>query len=550
MTPELEQRELERIFEEMITRLESRGLTAGQIRDVREIVTADIPDGQRLTALVRSVQEIQDEQRRSAAMRYADHSDQLRVRSVSGAAGIRERGAANLDGMLVSEAAAELQLLGGLARHSGEVQMNPWINERAGQVAQALGGTEITLDDVERHFDVVARQMRDSGIGGINGLDGALATARDTALGRKPGAMEWQPDGSSFDALAMMSRAQGRDITSGTAGAADSWTPLVLSTAIWRDILLASTLIQRIQNTGMTSKEEDIPLWGANIFTSISRSAGELADQNDPQIDQHTVRLTAQDLNGYQRISNNALDDSAPRLMTGFMDGMSMAAQLAIETALISADNRAAAQNVNLYNGGAAYSDAATTAGRQSRAVESLGWLGLRARVPNGSRVNANAAVGATHIRQLRSALGMAGVDPTMFIYLLGSSEYYSTLNLDEFARYDAFGALNALATGTLPTISRTPVVVSEGFPLGFNAAGRVSQTPADNTTGSILAFNPLLFMVGVRKMPRFTVQPLSGRLVGMGMEVGVHMRIAFAERDNLRAGRASISEVYNLTRS
>lgn len=100
-----------------------------------------------------------------------------------------------------------------------------------------------------------------------------------------------------------------------------------------------------------------------------------------------------------------------------------------------------------------------------------------------------------------------------------------------------------------------SPVVVSDQLPGGFNASGIVAASA--NTTGAFFAFVPQYFRVGVRKMPRITSMPTTGAKVGMGVDVGVHARLGFGVRNELRgpadgvsAQRRAGAVVRNITRS
>ena len=526
-----EERALEGIFERFAERLEARGLNEAQLREVNARIDAAngasgaAEERERLDELTRSVQRIDDEvqaRRVGAANRgFVESDTRARITAPN----------SPYSGMPLEDAEWQRHFLRGLETH-GQQQVG-WVSERAAELERAVAETAVNGDTLEAHFDAIDKRLREARRGGVGnrsfGLDGALRHMRDMALGREPGQMEFAR----------------REFTTTTPDQGPQFLPTLLGTSFWPDILMVSDLINALPSMAMTTKTQEIPHFGANLFTTVRRSAGELADQPTTTVNTYKKTLVAQDLNGYHQMSNNVIADSAPPIMSGFMDGFAEAAAIAIETALISADtNGTAAQNLNNVAYRSAYQAA------QNDPVN-IGWDGLRARVDSGKRFFAGGTgtgdpISQANIARLRRELGFAGVSPSMFRYLMTAAEYFDTLTLEEFARYDQFGALNALATGTLNALSGTPVIVSEGYPLGLNATG---QNVSGGTLGGVLAFQPAYFMVGVRQMPRFTIMPTTGAKVGMGIDIGVHIRLGFAERDELRPGRSSASEVHRIRR-
>ena len=546
-----EERTLVQAFDGMADKFLERGFNDEQLKQVRALLehaVAANTDGElkeRLDATVRSVEQMREEIKAGryayANGRFAQSDSRVRVRTSSGS---------GLDGLPVEQAEAERIVLRAVQTQTSWGGGVGWIGQRAAALDAALNETPIDRDGIEAHFDAMDKRLKDAGRGGNGkrggGLDNVLKFARDAALGRVPGQMEWDGRALSGDG----------SVSPGTApaGTGADWIPTLLGTTFWPDILMSSDLINRLPNMAMTGKTQEVPLWGADILETIFRTQGELDAQLQRSPETHVVRLDAKDLNGYQRISNNIMDDSAPPIMQGFMEGFTEAVELAIEDALINADtNSAAANNVNGYAYATAPSGSYTDANYNSNLnPKNIGFDGLRAKVNalSGQQVDQGGSANITHanILALRSVLGMAGIDPNRFFYLMGATEYYAAQTIEEFARYDAFGALNALATGTLPFMSRTPVVVSEAFPLGFLGSGRVHASTG-NTTGAMMAIVPQLCLVGVRKMPQFRTAPAVGPQLGMAVDVAVHMRLAFNIRNELRPGRAALGLLRNIHR-
>lgn len=545
-----EERTLVQAFDGMADKFLERGFNDEQMKQVRALLehavaaNTDPELKERLDATVRSVEQMREEIKagRYAAAngRFAQSDSRVRIRTASGS---------GLDGLPVEQAEAERIVLRAVQTQTSWGGGVGWIGQRAAALDAALRETPIDRDGIEAHFDAIDKRLREAGRGGNGkrggGLDNVLKFARDAALGRVPGQMEWDGRALSGDGSATPSGSPD--------GTGADWIPTLLGTTFWPDILLNSDLINRLPNMAMTGKTQEVPLWGADILETIFRTQGELDAQLQRSPSTHVVTLEAKDLNGYQRISNNIMDDSAPPIMQGFMEGFSEAVQLAIEDALINADTASvAANNVNGYAHAAAlgtYNDANYASNLNPK---NIGFDGLRAKVNALAAQQVDQGSGAlahANIMALRSRLGMAGIDPSRFFYLMGSAEYYAAQVIQEFARYDQFGALNALATGTLPMMSRTPVVVSEAFPLGFLANGRVHASTG-NTFGAMMAVVPQLCLVGVRKMPQFRTAPAVGPQLGMAVDVAVHLRLAFNIRNELRPGRAALSLLRNITRS
>ena len=504
-------------FNEYAEKLEARGLSAAQKTEVRELVKG-VATAQsvgealeridtmnaRLNEMNKSVtaQEVAKRERR-----FSDNK--LRIRAAGNP----------LDGKELSAAEFERVMYRGAAMHG-----------RAQALEAAIAETEYTRDDVDAHFDALNQRMAHTK---KRGLDPVLKFARDTALGRTLGSLE-------IETRAVDSE-----------GSRDDYVPTLVSSELWADVILMSRLLEALPTMPMASQAVNLPFWDANIYNTINRvttlatGAGELDGVPQNAVGSAHAELRAGDLAGYQQISNNIRDDSAPALMMGFLDEFRTATAIATEDAIINADNRPAANNVNRINGAAAYD-------RNSAATHPpslIGWRGIRSLV--NDTITAGAAFAMSHIRAARRALGLASISPLNFVYLMGGREYHDGLGIQELAQFDMFGALNALATGELPMISRTPVIVSEAYPTAFADDGDVdSGTPANNTTGAIHAIVPQLMMVGIRKMPTITAQPASGNTTGMAVDVNIHTRLAFAQRSQLRAGRQANVEVVNITRA
>ena len=478
-------------------------------------MTAD--DKVKLQNLANEVQRVSDEQRRLGNKRH--ENDRVRLQSQNG-----------YDGMPLNDAVFQSVITNGAVQ--GGVNVAPQYRERAMSMDADIVSQDISGEQIEQHVDGLQAKLKSRGLP----ENPVLNYARDQALGRVV-------DGMDIPNIRMQNQ-----FTSTSAGAA---IPTIVATEMWASVLLLSELVNIIPNVPMTSDKMEITHFSDNMYSSVGRSAGELEDQYSAPVTIQSTRLDVADLNGYQQLSNNSLQDASPAVLSEFQTEIDLATALAIEDAIINADNRTS-NNVNSLSTIPSWAAGTTQANLASRDPRLIGWLGMRAHVESAARDNASGALTAADLFGLRTRLGAAGRFPQGFRYLMYHTDYYNALNLTELAQYDQAGAMATILSGLLgqnDTVRATPVIVTEAFPDGFLATGLVSQTPAQNTTGSVLAFVPDLFRIGMRKMPTITIQPTTGAKVGMGQDLGVHTRLAFNVRQNIRPGRRAVSEVYNITR-
>lgn len=130
--------------------------------------------------------------------------------------------------------------------------------------------------------------------------------------------------------------------------------------------------------------------------------------------------------------------------------------------------------------------DWAPTAGSYYLALD---WLRKNA-ISNSMTINVG-AFELTDVRQARALMGIKGLNPTDLVMGVGTDVYFKMLSFTQAETMEKFGASATVTNGTLSAIDWVEIVPT-GFIPKTEADGKVSTTPANNTTGqALLVYKP-----------------------------------------------------------
>ena len=118
-----------------------------------------------------------------------------------------------------------------------------------------------------------------------------------------------------------------------------------------------------------------------------------------------------------------------------------------------------------------------------------LDWLRKKA-IANGKTINVG-AFELADIRYARAMMGIKGLNPAELIMGVGVDVYFKMLSFTQAETMEKFGNLATVTNGRISAIDGVEVVPT-GFIPKTEADGKVSTTPANNTTGqALLVYKP-----------------------------------------------------------
>jgi hypothetical protein len=166
-------------------------------------------------------------------------------------------------------------------------------------------------------------------------------------------------------------------------------------------------------------------------------------------------------------------------------------AAAAMDDVIVNADTTTGKLNINYYK-----SDGEDI---PASSVYLLGFDGLF-HLPLVENTNQKSDLGTLEVADFATLLSLMekyGIDPGQVAFVLDLWSYVKAVQLSDVKTVDKIGAKATLLTGQLASIFGAPIIVSEQIKKS-DANGVVSQTPADNVKGRIIAVNRMMWRVGV----------------------------------------------------
>ena len=159
----------------------------------------------------------------------------------------------------------------------------------------------------------------------------------------------------------------------------------------------------------------------------------------------------------YVMASIESLEDSIVQTIPWISDQLARAHATSLEHAIISGDTTSTL-------------DSTMAAGDQDAIFD-----GLREKTITdftSATKDVAAAANPSDTAELRKLMGKYGVDPRDLVYIVPFNLYYNWIKNDEFTSIEKVGSLATLLTGTIGMVAGSPVLVSQEFSQGLNAAG------------------------------------------------------------------------------
>jgi HK97 family phage major capsid protein len=278
-------------------------------------------------------------------------------------------------------------------------------------------------------------------------------------------------------------------MTSTGAATGAELVPENLAGEIWEDMFLASRIFADLPEMPMTSDPQDIGLLGNMTFAKgVQNTAATAQDLATGE-----SKLTSTELLAEVNWSYNLDEDAVIAMMPAFRLEAARAGAEYMDLFALNADaTDAATGNINLDD-----ADPADTS-----YFLTLGQDGLRhaCLVDNTAMAaSVGAALDDAKVATIINRLGKYALDLTNCRIVPDVQTYLTMLSLTSVKTMDVYGAQATVATGELAKYRGIPILPSAGMPL-TEADGKVSNTPASNTKGQLLAYNRLMWRRGSRR--------------------------------------------------
>lgn len=290
---------------------------------------------------------------------------------------------------------------------------------------------------------------------------------------------------------------------------------------LWEDISLASKVANAVGIVPMPTDPFDFPVgWGA--VTWRKGAAGTETTGSEPATAKSTLTTTEQ----IAEIawSYDLDEDAVLAVLPSLRAELARSAAEQIDAFVLNADGTTGLNsNINLIDGTPASDAYYLSAGQDGIRHYYL--------VDNtGQSTNIASALDDAKWRAGVGRMGKYGVDPNQVVAITNVKTYLlSILGLSNVRTVDKYGPAATILTGELAKIDGIPIIVSASMPLAMST-GKVSGTPANNTTGQIALVHRPSWKIGFRRQLLIEVdRDIRKRLYYMV----VSFRIAVGCRDN-----------------
>ncbi len=286
----------------------------------------------------------------------------------------------------------------------------------------------------------------------------------------------------------------GKAMSSGTAALGGDFVPTQLSAEVVELLRLRPALINRLDTFDMPSNPFDWPLLtsGATAYIADEADVNNPPEGTKSDLGVSKVTFNAKIFATHIRTSPELIEDSIVAMVPLLRTEIVRSIDEGIEAALVNGDTTVPHRDV-----GPAYA-----AGSVQRA-----FLGLRYQSIDDSTTfdtrstsagvgDALAGFGAGDVRYLRKLADVAGVDPSLGLFIVNIAVWFLMLSFTEVTKANEFGNPSTWLTGTLPALDGVEIYVSSKMPTTELSTG------VDNsgTSSSILFIRKPSFKVGSRR--------------------------------------------------
>lgn len=280
-------------------------------------------------------------------------------------------------------------------------------------------------------------------------------------------------------------------MTATSAGAGDEYVPTGMATQLWNDMFAASRVVADLPTQPMPTDPFDIPL-------GLARPTWRKGSQGNAStaVNATTAKSTLTSTEQLVEIdwTYNLEEDAVIAMMPSLRSMLTLSGGEQMDAFALNADSTdAATGNINLDDANPDSDSYYLSSGQ-----DGIRHLWLVDNTSQGNSGGGDALADADLIAGLND-LGKYGLNPTEVRIVPGISAYFAMLGLTNVATVDKYGPNATIVTGELMRYRGVPVIPSASHPLA-EADGKVSNTAASNTLGTISLYNRNMWAVGFRR--------------------------------------------------
>lgn len=272
-------------------------------------------------------------------------------------------------------------------------------------------------------------------------------------------------------------------------GVGGEYVPTEMAADLWPDFFLNSLLVSTLITVDQPSNPFDLPL---GLGQTTWRKGAQNTATTATDLATAKVTLTVTELVTEVNWSYTLEEDAIIAMMPTIRTELTRGGGEIMDDFLLNADaTNAPTGNINLVDADPADDSYYLSDGQDGIRHQ---WL-----VDNAAQgVDAlGAALADTHIVSALTNIGKYAVNPRRVVLTTDISTYLKgLLSLDSVLTIDKFGPDAVLLTGQLAAYRGIPIIPSAVHRLA-NAAGKISNTPGNNTLGSLTIYNRDMWRAG-----------------------------------------------------
>lgn len=280
-------------------------------------------------------------------------------------------------------------------------------------------------------------------------------------------------------------------LTSTGSGTGDELVPTGMAAELWQDFFTASLIVADLPNQPMPTDPFDLPL-GLGDVTWRKGSQGASTTATNTATAKSTLTSTEQVCE--VDWTYNLEEDAVVAMMPALRQRLAISGGEQMDAFVLNADATATSTgNINLDD-----STPAADAYYLSDGQDGIRHLYI---VDNtGQHVNAGGdALADADMISMLNKLDKYGTDLNNVRIVPGIAAYFAMLGLTNVATVDKYGPQATIIKGELARYRGVPVLPSASQPKA-EADGKVSVTTANNTLGTISAYNRNFWRAGFRR--------------------------------------------------
>jgi len=283
------------------------------------------------------------------------------------------------------------------------------------------------------------------------------------------------------------------------ANLGDELVPTILSSVYWREVFLATKVVQQFPIVDMSSQPWNYPTVGAG---PVVRLVSEITDQTNftvsnsiipaSQVATDKIVFSAGKLGALVLGSEELFEDSINiDVLRLIVDKFRIAMAQSWDETVMSGDETASVANISHLG-----TDPTGTVYDKFLAVDGLRHMAIGA-ADSVAHTTISADSGLT-LQKLMGARGRLGIDPRLLVMFVDPGVYYQLVALDAFESLADLGPQATLLTGMVGQIKGVPIVVTDQLE-NTNASGQIEDSH-DSTKGSFLVCNKMGIIIGKRR--------------------------------------------------